>query len=135
LLMGIAISLVLLFTAIGILFIIHVCIVGRALRAVDGDTGENNGGLNAGSMSHDDIEKLPCFDFTEKKGTRSPGPDCAVCLEGFKEGEKCRLLPSCKHSFHVDCVDVWLSKSSQCPVCRTSAHPSFRAEETRQIVL
>eukprot|EP01084_Bolivina_argentea_P024720 46016_1 len=45
---------------------------------------------------------------------------CAICLEDFKINEKLRLLP-CHHGFHVECVDPWLTKSSElCPMCKQS---------------
>ena len=47
--------------------------------------------------------------------------DCAVCLENFKMGEKCRLLPLCRHSFHAECIDSWLLRNPICPICRTTA--------------
>ena len=34
-----------------------------------------------------------------------------------------RLLPNCKHVFHVDYVDTWFISNSTCPVCRTVAEP------------
>jgi hypothetical protein len=41
--------------------------------------------------------------------------DCPICLE--------KLVPpvcetSCKHQFHKECIDRWLEKSFQCPMCR-----------------
>jgi E3 ubiquitin-protein ligase ATL41 len=47
--------------------------------------------------------------------------DCAVCLAELEEGEMVRVLPTCKHYFHVKCIDMWLSTCSSCPMCR--AHP------------
>ncbi|GFY87176.1 hypothetical protein Acr_05g0008150 [Actinidia rufa] len=71
-------------------------------------------------VSQDDVEKLPCFDFKAREKGSSP-VDCAVCLESFKAGDKCRLLPLCRHSFHAQCVDLWLLKVPICPICRASA--------------
>ncbi|KAF2318761.1 hypothetical protein GH714_010508 [Hevea brasiliensis] len=43
---------------------------------------------------------------------------CAICLEKFKEEDKCRMfLPSCIHIFHKACIDLWLSKDNGCPLC------------------
>ncbi|KAK4417749.1 RING-H2 finger protein ATL3 [Sesamum alatum] len=125
--MAIVISVILLFLGIGVLILIHVCIVGRTLRRGLIERNVNmvgRGSFGSTSMSQDDIEKLPCFDFTakEEKGTTtSPPPDCAVCLENFRVGEKCRLLPSCNHSFHAECVDLWLLRTPICPICRAAA--------------
>ncbi|XP_019055076.1 PREDICTED: E3 ubiquitin-protein ligase RNF13-like [Nelumbo nucifera] len=118
--MAVVFSVILLFVGISFLVFIHVCIVGRAFRrGLMGDTmveRANNGGTN--SMSLDDLERLPCFDFKAREKGSSP-VDCAVCLENFKVGDKCRLLP-CRHSFHANCVDSWLLKTPICPICRTS---------------
>ncbi|KAK6913130.1 Zinc finger, RING-type [Dillenia turbinata] len=120
--MAIIISVMLLFMGIGILITIHACIIRRAFRiSFSGDINIVERGST--SMSQEDIDKLPCFDYiTKEKGT-SPAADCAVCLDNFKSGEKCRLLPLCNHSFHAECVDSWLLKKPMCPVCRTIAGP------------
>ncbi|KAG2408946.1 E3 ubiquitin-protein [Vigna angularis] len=53
---------------------------------------------------------------------------CAVCLGEFEDGEELRTLPECLHSFHVACIDPWLSSRSSCPVCRAHATPSPAVE-------
>lgn len=121
--MTIIIALILLLSGIGVLVLIHVCIVGSAFRRRFNDNNNNNtverGSLESTSMSRDDIEKLPSFDFKERAKGSNP-LDCSVCLENFKKGDKCRLLPICKHSFHTQCVDLWLLKTPFCPICRTN---------------
>ncbi|XP_077236661.1 RING-H2 finger protein ATL39-like [Tasmannia lanceolata] len=119
--MAIVISVVLLFVGIGFLVLIHVCIVGRVFRRAfnAGSRGERSSESSNG-LSNEDLERLPCFHFKAvDKGSSSI--DCAVCLENFRVGDKCRLLPVCKHSFHAQCVDSWLLKTPICPICRTSA--------------
>lgn len=120
--MAIILSVILLFVGIGMLVIVHVCIVGRAFRRGFGDVSvvERAGSGNT-SMSRDDLEKLPSYEYVSKDEDRasSPAGECAVCLETFKMGEKCRLLPLCKHSFHTQCVDEWLLRTPICPICRT----------------
>lgn len=44
--------------------------------------------------------------------------ECAICLKKYMYGEVCRLLPKYKHTFHRKCVDKWLTKGSDCPLCR-----------------
>lgn len=136
--MAIVISVILLFLGVGVLILIHVCIVGRTLRRGLRERNHVNmverGSFGSTSMSQDDIEKLPCFDFKAKEKGTSPPPDCAVCLENFRVGEKCRLLPSCNHSFHAECVDLWLLRTPICPICRAAADlmksGSFHEEES-----
>ncbi|XP_042003338.1 RING-H2 finger protein ATL56-like [Salvia splendens] len=45
--------------------------------------------------------------------------DCAICLDSFREGESCREIPICRHLFHSNCVDRWIGRKRNCPVCRT----------------
>ncbi|KAK1257315.1 E3 ubiquitin-protein ligase ATL42 [Acorus gramineus] len=63
------------------------------------------------------IDSLPFFRFSSLKGSRE-GLECAVCLSRFEDTEVLRLLPKCKHAFHIDCVDKWLESHSSCPLCR-----------------
>lgn len=121
--MEIIISVFLLFAGIAILLVIHVCVVGRAFRGVPFD-GPGSIPIQAGpilSMDPEDIKKLPCFDYGMEEGRSDENVDCAVCLEIFKRGEKCRILAKCKHSFHAECIDSWLMKTGDCPICRTGA--------------
>ncbi|XP_028778604.1 NEP1-interacting protein-like 2 [Neltuma alba] len=73
----------------------------------------------ARSMSKDEIEKLPCYNYAAKDSETST-VECAVCLENQIPGDKCRLLPACKHSFHAHCLDQWLLQTPICPICRAS---------------
>ncbi|KAI6681895.1 hypothetical protein NL676_035776 [Syzygium grande] len=63
------------------------------------------------------IESLPFFRFSSLKGSKE-GLECAVCLSKFEDIEILRLLPKCRHAFHIDCIDYWLEKHSSCPLCR-----------------
>ncbi|KAI3995509.1 hypothetical protein MKX01_007311 [Papaver californicum] len=67
------------------------------------------------------IESLPFFKFSTLKGSKQ-GLECAVCLSKFEDTEVLRLLPKCKHAFHINCVDQWLERHSSCPLCRHKVH-------------
>ncbi|KAJ0258363.1 E3 ubiquitin-protein ligase ATL41 [Hirschfeldia incana] len=70
------------------------------------------------------IASLPSFTV----GNVASATECAVCLSVLEEQDTARELPSCKHVFHVDCVDKWLTTCSTCPVCRTEVQPRPRLE-------
>lgn len=115
LVMAFVTSLFFLFVGIAALVLLHICIAGRALRRrrrrhlhSPRDPDSPSG------LSPKDLQRLPCFDCGD--GAAS---DCAVCLEGHRPGERCRVLPRCKHVFHAACVDRWLVKVPACPVCRS----------------
>ncbi|KAJ1377577.1 Zinc finger, RING-type [Sesbania bispinosa] len=63
------------------------------------------------------IETLPFFKFSSLKGFKQ-GLECTVCLSKFEDTEILRLLPKCKHAFHMNCIDKWLENHSTCPLCR-----------------
>jgi len=42
---------------------------------------------------------------------------CMVCMEGFANGDQLRTLP-CLHRYHRQCIDEWLSRSPECPICK-----------------
>ncbi|XP_006408917.2 putative RING-H2 finger protein ATL12 [Eutrema salsugineum] len=63
------------------------------------------------------IESLPFFRFSALKGSKQ-GLECSVCLSKFEDVEILRLLPKCKHAFHIGCIDQWLEQHATCPLCR-----------------
>jgi len=42
---------------------------------------------------------------------------CTVCLDPISDKTVCRLL-SCYHIFHKECIDDWLSRQQNCPMCK-----------------
>ena len=38
---------------------------------------------------------------------RNYNDTCCICLSQFVNGERIRILPSCKHEFHSDCISQW----------------------------
>ncbi|KAG2244003.1 hypothetical protein Bca52824_094138 [Brassica carinata] len=73
------------------------------------------------------IASLPTF-VVGVNGDDVSATECAVCLTLLEEKDMARMLPNCKHVFHVTCVDTWLTTHSTCPICRTEVEPSQRLE-------
>ncbi|KAJ3677914.1 hypothetical protein LUZ60_001717 [Juncus effusus] len=61
---------------------------------------------------------LPTTIYSSKVELAGSRPECTICLSEFTHGEHIRILPACKHGFHMRCIDTWLSKQSTCPTCR-----------------
>ncbi|KAF8650521.1 hypothetical protein HU200_063893 [Digitaria exilis] len=120
-------SVVLLIGGVSLMLVVHILVVFWALRRGLGSRGTSHTDEEqqrqrapedaaGGGLSPGELAALPCHDFV--KAAAAVGGDCAVCLEAFEPGDRCRRLPRCEHSFHAECVDSWLRKSSACPVCR-----------------
>lgn len=76
-------------------------------------------------LEKDVIMSFPSFLYSQVRGLKIGigGVECAICLNEFDDGEALRLMPACSHAFHADCIDVWLSSRSTCPVCRDNLAP------------
>lgn len=59
------------------------------------------------------------FSYKEGRGSENDDYECVICLNQFKEGQKCRLMKKCGHRFHRSCIDRWLMVEQQCPLCRS----------------
>jgi len=88
-------------------------------RSMNDETSDN-------PVSEEFLNNLNEIDVSEEM--ISKGIECSICLDSFKEGEKCIQLP-CNdnpHYFHCskegdECSGVkpWLQKQNTCPLCRT----------------
>ncbi|CAM0910406.1 unnamed protein product [Alopecurus aequalis] len=76
-----------------------------------------------------DLAKLPEFAYTRSArhsgegGSGGDGAQCSVCLDTLQAGEMLRMLPMCKHLYHVECIDMWLASHDTCPLCRAEFEP------------
>ncbi|KAL3501425.1 hypothetical protein ACH5RR_035874 [Cinchona calisaya] len=62
------------------------------------------------------IEAMPEVEITSEAGE-----ECVICLEEWEVGgiggRVVKEMP-CKHRFHGECIEKWLSLHGSCPVCR-----------------
>lgn len=65
-----------------------------------------------GGLSPAAIKRLPTEVVAEQLF------DCSICLTDMNPGETVRCLPNCGHKFHKCCIDLWLVRQAQCPLCK-----------------
>jgi hypothetical protein len=46
--------------------------------------------------------------------------DCPICLHALQPGDSVRQLHACSHTFHRACIDLWLLRCADCPMCKQS---------------
>jgi len=44
--------------------------------------------------------------------------ECSICLNDFDQGDTIRRLRVCGHAFHKSCIDLWLLRRADCPLCK-----------------
>ncbi|KAJ0235525.1 RING-H2 finger protein ATL58 [Hirschfeldia incana] len=67
-------------------------------------------------------EMLPIVVFKESFSVMDS--QCSVCLGDYQADEKLQQIPACGHTFHMDCIDLWLTSHTTCPLCRLALIPS-----------
>jgi len=49
--------------------------------------------------------------------------ECSICLNGFEPSDAVRQLGTCSHTFHRSCIDLWLLRRADCPLCKQNVIP------------
>ncbi|KAF6146991.1 hypothetical protein GIB67_036710 [Kingdonia uniflora] len=84
-----------------------------------GTTGYDD--INMGNSEGVDastIASLPFFVYKSEEWCKIGILECVICLSKFEDDEIGRHLPKCEHTFHIECIDMWLHSHSSCPICR-----------------
>jgi len=69
-------------------------------------------------MATERIEQIESYKWEE--AVDDAQVQCMVCLCDFEPEQTIRKLP-CSHEFHVGCIDEWLGRCTDCPICKTNA--------------
>jgi len=44
---------------------------------------------------------------------------CSICRDTMTSNAVCRKIKNCNHLFHIVCIDQWLERNNNCPLCRS----------------
>ncbi|KAL6544080.1 hypothetical protein OROGR_010577 [Orobanche gracilis] len=74
----------------------------------------------SGGLDPSVVQSFPTFTYSTVKDYRKEnyGLECAICLVEFEGSNLLRLLTTCYHVYHQECIDLWLESHKTCPVCR-----------------
>ena len=92
--------------------------------SMEPDTATNSGHLPSQAQHVPPVASHPEHD-REDDNAITVDDVCVICLESFIPGDRLRLLP-CTHSFHVGCIDRWLSGSHSFHDCYTAGCPTCK---------
>lgn len=82
---------------------------------------------NRGLSAHE-IKQLPC----EIHG--GCASECSICLNDIYEGDSQRSLSRCGHTFHKACIDLWVVRCAECPLCKCEVRKVDGATPLRSFV-
>lgn len=71
-------------------------------------------GNRAHGLNPEEINELPLVEFDGD----AKHCECSICLCEVQPGDSVRRLPSCEHTFHRACIDLWLLRRADCPLCK-----------------
>lgn len=104
------------------------------LRTARLSTIHNNNNNNNNNVSTCELglkkevrEMLPIIVFKESFSVKDT--QCSVCLGDYQAEDKLQQIPVCGHTFHMDCIDLWLATHTTCPLCRLSLLASRASDE------
>jgi|UniRef100_A0A2N9FQE4 hypothetical protein len=98
----------------------------------DDDEQRDNENLVVG-LDQSVINSYPKFPYS-KGGGNVNNTTCSICLCEYKEAEMMRMMPECRHYFHLFCIDAWLKLNGSCPVCRNSPLPTPLSTPLSEVV-
>lgn len=64
-----------------------------------------------------EIQSLPKKKVDQEMLGSEGKAECSICMDPVELGTEVTVLP-CKHWFHYNCIEMWLSQHNTCPHCR-----------------
>jgi len=71
------------------------------------------------------LQQIEQFQWPPADVQASTQTTCMVCLGEFAACDQCRRLP-CRHVFHSSCVEEWLRRCTDCPICKDNVDRAIR---------
>ncbi|OAY62230.1 RING-H2 finger protein ATL67 [Manihot esculenta] len=102
--------------------------------AEDEDDQERDSERAAVGLEQAVINSYPKFQFTKEGSLDGNCTTCPICLCEYKDLEMLRMMPECRHYFHLCCIDAWLKLNGSCPVCRNSPLPTPLSTPLAEVV-
>lgn len=100
--------------------------------ADDDDDGDSTVAVG---LDQNVINSYPRFEFNRERDlARNNNTTCSICLCEYKDSEMLRMMPDCRHYFHLCCLDSWLKLNGSCPVCRNSPLPTPLSTPLQEVV-
>ena len=99
------------------LILVRYCLWRRRQQQLNNRHLQEMPGGQSKGVDQKILDTIPILSYSTKKGADQI--ECVVCLGELEEGDMVRLLPNCRHEFHVPCIDKWFMAHSNCPVCRS----------------
>lgn len=98
----------------------------RQRREIEGEMfrfpfrAEPNRAPKPPGLTQEQLHHLPTLlvDYPRAQELMRQNLLCSICLESFVPSETTKGLPNCGHFFHEVCIDEWLVRRNNCPLCR-----------------
>jgi len=71
-----------------------------------------------GGLTPEQIKALPQAKASELQ--LADDCECSICLNELDDDDCVRQLCGCSHTFHRACIDLWLLRRADCPLCKQS---------------
>jgi len=85
-------------------------------------------------LTPQELSDLPAFEAPDDAAEQLEAGEeceCSICLFQLRSGDNVRRLPACGHAFHRSCIDLWLLRRADCPLCKRNVRCSVPAASAR----